>query len=59
MPLEVMLSLGPPVVYGAVETVVHVTLHLSMILRHQLRMVGQIAANTATAVTVNSLVTLR
>lgn len=53
-----MSPLGPPLVCGVVETAAHVTHQLSINVRHQQKMVEQIVANTVTAVTASSLVTL-
>ena len=54
MAWDLMSPLAPPLVCGAVETAAHVTHHLSINVRHQLRRVGLTVGNTATVVTVNS-----
>ena len=54
-----MSPLGPPVVYGVVETAAHVTLHLSISVRHQQMRAGPTAANTVIVVTANSSATLQ
>ena len=55
---DLMSPQGPLVVCEAVETAAHVTLHLSINVRHQRRTVGRTEENTVTVVTVNSSDTL-